>query len=387
MLTNLISIESFTIEDWQSLLDKCCDEITYKLLEDRPLEKDKTVQFECSGSLCGFETLLQSNGLKIFLNAIPSRKDFRLYCKVIEASSKSSAVFSDSEQVDKLKKSDSFNESFADVWNSAVEQKAFTIVRQDRKINLEPWLKLDLQATDQEADLLKKISTIADAKEPEVFPIDEKLSAIWDGKPTWIGPDIEQVLFSQNYFKGKICGEINAQKLAEILDEKIISSGHGFVLPEARKLSGGDIRSLNESLIHYEKREIKKKLEKLTIEAGKLEEISYIMSRTLFEGMSLSKITEKYIKDGISKAQLEVAALAVSGMLEIAATSQGKGLDHMQNRLKDKCKLSAEAAYAVANGFVNAAKEVNPNKKKVNWMKLGILLFSVGTVIWFIFFR
>lgn len=387
MLTNLISNPSFSAEDWQSLLSKACVEVSYGLSDDLSLEKDKLTQLSGPGSFGGLEVLLQANGMKLLLDSLPSRKDFRLYCKIIESSSKSSCTFSDDAQKDKLQKSEAFNSSFEEIWNQEIAKDAVDVVRDGRKIDLKPWIKEGLSSTEQEADLLKKIKTIADAKEPDVFPIDDKLSAIWDGSPVWLAPNIDQVLFSQNYFKGKICGEIAVEKLCEILKDKVISSGHGYVLPEARKLSGEDIRNLNESLSHYEKREIKKKLEKLTIEAGKLEEISYTMSRTLFEGNSLSKITEKYISDGISKAQLEVAALAVSGMLEIAATSQGKGLDHMQSRLKDKCKLSAEAAYAVASGFVNAAKEAKPNKKKVNWLKLSALLFAIGTVIWFFFLR
>lgn len=387
MLTNLISNSSFSASDWQSLLSKLCTDISFKLSSDISLVKDKALQLECPDSFSGVEVLLQANGLKVFLNSLPSRKDFRLYCKILESTSKSSSTFSDDSQKEKFLKSEAFNSNFEEIWKQEIADSSVEVIREGRKIDLKSWIRNDLSSTAQEADLLKKIKVIVDAKEPEVFPIDEKLSAIWDGSPCWIPPCVDQILFSQNYFKGKICGEISAEQLVEILKEKIISSGHGFVLPEARKLSGGDIRSLNDSLIHYEKREVKKKLEKLTIEAGKLEEISYTMSRTIFEGLSLSKITEKYIKDGISKAQLEVAALAVSGMLEIAATSQGKGLDYMQQRLKDKCKLSAEAAYAVASGFINAAKEAKPNKKKVNWLKLGILIFAIGTIIWFFFFK
>lgn len=387
MLTNLISNTSYSAGDWESLLSKSCTEISYKLSKELSLEKDRTIQLECSDSFSGLEVLLQKNGLKIFLNSLPSRKDFRLYCKVLEAASKAVSTFSDEQQTEKLLKKELFNQTFDEIWTAQTSEPSVNITRDDRKIDLKPWIKTDLSSTEQEADLLKKINVIIDAKEPELFPIDEKLSAIWDGSPTWISPEVHQILFSQNYFKGKVCGEITSEKIQDILKEKIISSGHGFVLPEARKLSGADLTNLNDSLIHYEKREIKKKLEKLTIEAGKLEEISYTMSRTLFDGLSLSKITERYIKDGISKAQLEVAALAVSGMLEIAATSQGKGLDHMQKRLKDKCSLSPEAAYAVASGFVNAAKEAKPNKRRINWFKLAAILFAGGTIFWFFFLR
>lgn len=387
MLTLLISNTAFSSEDWQDIIKKSCEQISFKPLSEIKVRKDQTLTLESDDSFCGLECLLQSNGFKIFLNSLPSRKDFRLFCKIIELASKKGCSFADEVTSSKFLKSESLNQLFEGLWNSESASDKISVTRNERKMDLKPWLNNSASPSDQESFLLKKIKALASAKEAETFPVDGKESAIWDGSSLWVNSSVKMLLFSQAYFKGKICGEIETDKLKEILADKITHAVNGFLLPEARKMSGEDIDRLNESLSHYEKKEAKQKLEKLSIEAGKLEEISYSMSRALFEGVKLSKITDRYIKDGISKAQLEVAALAVSSMLEIAATSQGESLDTMQKKLKDKCRLSVEAAFSVASGFVNAAKEAEPNKKKVNWLKAGILLFAVCTVIWFFFFK
>ena len=387
MLTLLTSNTAFSIEDWQKLITKACAETSYKLSSDIILKKDQTCTLESTDSICGLELLLQSNGLKIFLSSLPSRKDFRLFCKIIEAANKSYSVFDDETLKLKLLKKDDFNVNFTALWEGSIEQDRIVVSRCGRRVNLKKWVDNSSSAIDQESSLLKVLKSLEDAKAPDVFPVDGKDSAIWDGTGLWISSTVQMILFSQAYFKGKICGEVSAEELKSILAEKITVAENGFILPEARKLSGEDISRLNNSLQHYEKKEVEKKLENLTIEVGKLEEISYSMSRALFEGIKLSTVTDNYIKGGISKAQLEVAALAVSSMLEIAATSKGTSLDEMQKKLKVKCKLSAEAAFAVASGFVNAAKEAKPNNKKVNWVKLGILVFAVGTLIWFFFIR
>ena len=360
-------------------------EISFKPLSEMTITKDHTILLESKESLCGVEVLLQSNGLKIFLSSLPSRKDLRLFMKIIELSSKNKAQFSDADLVQRFSKVEEFNSIFEELWESTIKEESIEVTRQGRVVDLKDYAKGE--GPEQEGEFVKKLNSISQAKDPEVFPVDDKESAIWDGSSIWIDSSVEQVLFSQKYFKGKICGEIDSTKIKEILAEKVCICKNGFILPEARKLSGKDIENLNSELNHYEKKEVIKKLEKLTIEVGQLEEISYSMSRALFEGSSLTKVTDKYVKNGISKAQLEVAALAVSGMLEIAATSRGASLDDMQSKLKTKCKLTNEAAYAVASGFVNAAKEAKPENKKVNWIKLSLLAFFFGTLIWFFFLR
>ena len=180
MLTNLISNTSYSAGDWESLLSKSCTEISYKLSKELSLEKDRTIQLECSDSFSGLEVLLQKNGLKIFLNSLPSRKDFRLYCKVLEAASKAVSTFSDEQQTEKLLKKELFNQTFDEIWTAQTSEPSVNIPRDERKIDLKAWIKTDLSSTEQEADLLKKINVIIDAKEPELFRIDEKLSAIWD---------------------------------------------------------------------------------------------------------------------------------------------------------------------------------------------------------------
>ena len=149
-------------------------------------------------------------------------------------------------------------------------------------------------------------------------------------------------------------------------------------------MGSSDFTSLNMHMEQFEGARKPAKPEKLSITVGKLEEISYGMTKAIFSGKSLQDYNESLVKNGLSQGQLEIAGLAVSSMLEIAATSNGQSLADMTVKLKEKSSLTNEAAHAVANGFFKAAKE-EPGKNATSSKKLIILPVAVLFVLYFIF--
>ena len=225
--------------------------------------------------------------------------------------------------------------------------------------------------------------------EPDVFPVDDKESAIWDGSAVWLDASVEQILFSQKAFKGRLCGQIDTADFIEAVPERVWDTGFGYVIDPKNKFSSSDFDAINVRMgEHFEKKEVKKSYGRLEIEAGKLQEISYVLARAVFNSKSIAKVTEQYEEQGISKDQMEVTTIAVSAMIEIAALNRGKSLEEMHKLLIEKTKLTQVAAKAVVDGFVQAAADTEPGQqKKTNWLLIVIFGLGAGYLIWNFFIK
>ncbi|MCM8535937.1 MAG: hypothetical protein NE334_08375 [Lentisphaeraceae bacterium] len=252
--------------------------------------------------------------------------------------------------------------------------------RDKRRISKVPLLKVCEGKSDSAkerllADLMHEFTF---ATTPEMYPVDDKESFIWDGSAVCMSDFPEQVLFSQKSFDGKLRGLIEFDSFQETLPNLVFKDDSGIFLRSSNNLSSSDIKALNVRMEKFEAAPKPKKPEKLTISVGELEELSYEMSKTVFNGKSLEKFKNSKIKSGMSEGQLETTGLAVSAILEIAATSKGKSLEKMTAELKEKISLTKEASLAVANGFFKAAKE-EPEEKEKSHNKL--IYAGVGLMI------
>jgi hypothetical protein len=387
----LIKNSAYSQPDWLKLLERASQKLPYKFISSPNLEMNKSVFIHSSGSIGGLEILLQSNGLKIFPSALPSRKDLRFMRQLIEAANKEKCISIDSQENEV--KSTAFTDEklkaqFEGFVKKALSAEKVVVQGAGRKADITSLLKGDLKVEVLERTLIDLLDKVYKSPELEVFPIDGIDSVIWDGRAIWLPPSVKQLLFNQKEFKGKLCGEISVSDFAAAVPNKIWDLGFGYLLTEAKALSTSDFDAIYVRMgEHFEQKVEKKVYEKLEIEVGKLQEISYVMSKCIFTADSLSNVTENYTTQGISKAQLEVTALAVSSMLEIAAISKGEPIEVMTKKLIAKNKLTKNAALAVINGFVQAASEVDLNKKKINWTKLVLIIGTLAAAIWFFFIK
>ena len=92
------------------------------------------------------------------------------------------------------------------------------LTRANRKISL-----LNLQAAclgkskaSRDAYMIERMHHFSVAKEVELYQVDGMNSFIWDGEPVWIPGDLEQILFSQKAFKGKLCGLISLGEFQKV---------------------------------------------------------------------------------------------------------------------------------------------------------------------------
>ena len=139
---------------------------------------------------------------------------------------------------------------------------------------------------------------------------------------------------------------------------------------------------------HFEKKEVKNKYGKIEIEVGKLQEISYMLARAFLNKKSIALVSDEYEKQGVDKRQMELTAVAVSAIIEIAAFSQGKSLEEMHKELRKKTGLTAIAAKAVVDGFVQAVSDTPSLKNKtINWKALCIVGLVIGLAVWYFFLK
>ncbi|MCM8531902.1 MAG: hypothetical protein NE330_12125 [Lentisphaeraceae bacterium] len=255
--------------------------------------------------------------------------------------------------------------------------------RGNRKIPNESILKLTEKKSEstKERFLVELMHEFTLAITPEIYPVDDKQSFIWDGASVWMNAAPEQVLFSQKSFDGKLRGVIDFKSFQKTLPNLVFEDENGTFLRSSSNLSASDIKALNMKMEQFDAAPKPIKPEKLTISVGELEELSYEMSKTVFNGKSLEKFKEFKVKSGMSEGQIETTGIAVSAILEIAATSKGKSLEKMTSELKEKTSLTKEAALAVANGFFNAAKEEPEEKDKSHnkliYIGIGIMALVV----------
>jgi hypothetical protein len=385
----LIENSIYSQSDWLAFLNQAAEKLPYKFGGPLKLALNIPEFINSSGSIGGLELLLQKNGLKVFPSILPSRKDLRFIRQLIEmAVQKGCAVLDEkgTEVKPTMFSNEKLNKHFESYIAKASSTDSIVVQAFNRKIDISAYLCEGLSTADLERKLIDFLDKVFRAPQPEIFPIDDVDSIIWDGGCIWLPSSVKQILFSQKYFKGKLCGEIALEKFIEAVPDRIQNMGDGYLLSEGKALSASDIQAIHVRMAtHFEEKKEKKVYEKLEIEVGKLQEISYVMSKCIFSSDSLTKVTEKYKEQGISQAQLEVAALAVSAMLEIAAISGGDSLDAMTKKLITKNKLTKNAAFAIVNGFVQAAGEVKSgSQKKVNWGRLLLIGAVVALIVWLI---
>jgi hypothetical protein len=330
------------------------------------LSKPETVAG--NGSISGLQLHVVDGALRIYDLLYPSHFDRKLYASIVEHLEKGSFGFHyKNEELTNLPQYLS-EESFV------LKDTRCILERVDRKIKLENLLTLSSTKTSsvQENFLIEKMHHFSTAKTLAVYPIDGLESVIWNGEITWIQGELKQVLFSQKAFDGKLRGVIGIESFQKILQERVIIDDFGVLFPSVDVLGSSDYKALNVQMEQFEAMPKPVKSEALAIAAGKLQEVSYEMTRTIFSGKSLKIYSENLVKEGLSQGQIEVAALAVSAMLEIAATAKGASLVEMTEKLKAKNKLTNEAAHAVAAGFVKAAQE-EPLKKSLSKKKMSVI--------------
>ena len=171
----------------------------------------------------------------------------------------------------------------------------------------------------------------------------------------------------------------------KVLGSRVLSDNFGTLIPSKEELGSSDFTSLNMHMEQFEGARKPAKPEKLSITVGKLEEISYGMTKAIFSGKSLQDYNESLVKNGLSQGQLEIAGLAVSSMLEIAATSKGQSLADMTGKLKEKSSLTNEAVHAVASGFFKAAQEEPKKRESVSIMKIFVSVAFLLLIFWLLF--
>ena len=377
---NFLSIESPKNSfKWFTELKKAFDKETLDLYELPETLLEGSVTFAGKGSLSGIQMEVVENSLRVYTLSYPSEFDIRIFKALVKHfDSLDCRLMIGKEEENDL---DAFFESKKYVSNDQPE----TLIRDDKSISL-----LTLQSTcvgkskvSRDRFMIDAMHNLSMAKQVEIYPVDGKSSFIWDGAPAWVSGKLEQILFSQKAFKGKLCGVISLQEFQKVLGDRLLSDDNGTLIPSSDVLGKSDFDSMNMHMEKFEGARKPVKPEKLSITAGRLEEISYGMAKAIFSGKPLKDYNESLLKEGLSQGQLEVAGLAVSSMLEIAATSKGQSLADMTGKLKEKSSLTNEAAYAVANGFFKAAKE-EPEKKKNNSGKI-IFVIGLAVILYLIF--
>jgi hypothetical protein len=359
--------------NWRKLISSAAKKCSFEILQ--PISSDATrADFYSKESLSGFVVVFNGPSLQVE-TPCPSLVDWTFLRHLGNEIELAGGHLKDglSNQVFSSEK-----------WPGLISQEHH-FLRNGRKVSLKSLElltagKKGLSQVEQMAEYLHKVEV---ATSPEVYPIDDKESTIWNGELCWVNNQTEQILFSQKSFAGKLCGAISYESLKKAMYGRVLVGENGFLLPEMNQLSESDYAAISIQMEHFEKPQKKKINHDVKIAVGDLERIAYGMAENVFSGKSLSTYTDSLKKEGFSEEQVELASFAVSGMLEIAATSKGSSLQVMTEKLIATSKLTPEAAMAVSAGFVRAATEHKvPSRWVVDRYLILFIVLSIVLACW-----
>lgn len=374
MKSILLSRQGHEQGDWESFIASFFKN-KFKLPLNEP------VMLWNTDSISGLECIYQKNGLKILAADLPSMKDWHLFNSLLQSALKENMSLTDekSKIINKAFDEDELPALHSELFDKALEAEKVIVSRDLRKADISPLLE-SLSGKSQgdiENTICQKLRLLQTAATPDVFDVDGLQTAIWGKESLWLDKSLQQLLFSQAVFKERLCGSIGIADLKIALQGTIWDTSYGILLPAGGTLSTADFHALTTHMNHFEvKAKEEKKQVKLEIKVGDLDRIAYEIAGVLFKNSSMKQVNGLLVKEGFSEDQLEVAALAVSRLFEVAATQKGVGLKGMAEALMKSHKLTPEAANAVVMGFVRAAQEakLKPRLGRGFWVLVGIVV-------------
>ncbi|NQZ57473.1 MAG: hypothetical protein HRT88_08395 [Lentisphaeraceae bacterium] len=366
MKSVFISADSYGNVGWESFILSAGKAASFKI--DGEIDLASSVFLFCEASLGGLQVKTEAEGLLLTLSELPGMIDWQMLNALCEKALKEGFPLKDSAQksIAVVFSEDDLRKFYKEAFTKARSSSSIILNRGKRQVDVISIIsKLnDLSDEKLEVKLSQKLLSLHSAKEPECFDIDGHQTVIWSGESEiWFPSDVEQLLFSKATFANRLCGSIAIIELKIALEGFVWQTENGILLPKKSSLSSSNYQALAVHMEHFEQDTKEKKPQvKLEIKSRDLERVSYEISGVLFKDKSLSKVNELLVQDGFSEMQLEVAALAVSGLFELVTTKKGQSIGDMSKALQRSHKLTESAAQAVVSGFIRAGQEAKMSR-------------------------